>query len=115
MYTDTFKSFTEQAGKTMNPLIKFNKLLAKNVEQLTELQVNAVRSYSEIGVKQIKAAAEIKDIASLAAFNNTQLATMAKVVEQVSEDSKKMQDIAQEFKDELDTLVSTTTEKAKSE
>jgi phasin family protein len=37
---------------------------------------------------------------------------MAKVSEQVSEDSKKMQDLAQEFKEELDSLVSENTKEA---
>jgi phasin family protein len=106
MYTEAFKSFTDQAEKTMSPLTKFNTLMAKNIEQLTELQVNAIRAYSELGVSQIKAAAEIKDVTSLASFNSHQLSTLAKMSEQVSADSKKMQDIAQEFKDELDNLTS---------
>lgn len=115
MCTDAFKSFTEQAEKTMNPLIKFNKLMARNVEQLTELQLNAVRSYSELGVNQLKTAAEVKDLTSLTAFNSDQVAAMAKVFEQVSEDSKKLQDLAREFKDELNTLASENTEKKKPE
>ncbi len=113
MYTEAFKSFTDQAEKTLTPLTRFNKLMAKNIEQLTELQLNAVRAYSELGVNQIKAAAEIKDVTSLASFNSHQLATMAKVSEQVSEDSKKMQDLAQEFKNELDNLVSENVDTAK--
>lgn len=106
MYTDAFKSFTEQTEKSMNPLLKFNKLMAKNVEQLTELQLNAMRCYADMGVAQIKAAAEIKDLPSLTSFNSQQLSTLAKVSEQVSEDSKKMQELANEFKQELDNLMS---------
>lgn len=109
MYTETFKTFTEQAEKTFSPMTRFNKMMAKNIEQMTELQINAVRAYSELGVSQIKAAAEIKDVTSLASFNSSQLAALAKISEQVSDDSKKIQDIAQEFKDELDTLVSEST------
>ncbi|WP_136808867.1 phasin family protein [Desulfosediminicola flagellatus] len=109
MYTEAFKTFTEQAEKSLSPMTLFNKMMAKNIEQMTELQVNAVRAYSELGVNQIKAATEIKDVTSLASFNSSQLATLAKISEQVSEDSKKIQDIAQEFKDELDALVSENT------
>lgn len=115
MYTEAFKSFTEQAEKTLSPMTKFNKLMAKNIEQMTELQVNAVRAYSEMGVSQIKAASEIKDITSLASFNSSQLASLAKVSEQVSEDSKKIQDIAQAFRDELDNLVSESTKETEKE
>ena len=60
MYTDFFKTFTDQTEKTLEPYVKFNKLMAKNVEVLTELQLNAMRTYSEMGLTQMKAASEIK-------------------------------------------------------
>lgn len=115
MYTEAFKTFTENAEKSISPMVKFNKLMAKNIEQLTELQLNAVRAYSELGVDQVKAAAEVKDATSLAAFNSQQLNTIAKVSEQISEDSKKIQDIAKEFKDELDNMVSDNIKESKPE
>lgn len=105
MYTEAFKSFSEQTEKSVSPFVKFNQLMAKNIAQLTEFQINSVKAYSDLGVSQIKAAAEIKDVTSLASFNSSQLAAIAKISEQVSDDSKKLQDIAQEFRDELDTLV----------
>lgn len=109
MYTEAFKSFSDQTEKTITPFIKFNRLVAKNIEQLTDFQLNSVRTYSDLCISQIKAAAEIKDPTSLASFNSNQLATFAKISEQISEDSKKLQDIAQEFRDEFDNLVSEQT------
>ena len=45
MYTDFFKSFTDQTEKSLEPYVKFNKLVTKNVEVMTELQLNAIRTY----------------------------------------------------------------------
>ena len=50
MYTDFFKNFSDQTEKTLEPYVKFNKLVTKNVEVLTELQLNAIRTYSEMGL-----------------------------------------------------------------
>ncbi|GLT16488.1 phasin family protein [Vibrio zhanjiangensis] len=110
MYTDFFKSFTDQTEKSLEPYLKFNKLVTKNVEVLTELQLSAIRTYSEMGLTQMKAASEIKDVTSLAAFNSQQLSVLSKLSQQMMDDSNKLQSIAKEFKDDVDQL---TTENLK--
>ncbi|WP_428776077.1 phasin family protein [Vibrio sp.] len=111
MYTDFFKTFTDQTEKTMEPYVKFNKLVTKNVEVLTELQLNAIRTYSEMGLTQMKAASEIKDVTSLTAFNSQQLSVLTKLSQQMMDDSNKLQSIAKEFKEDVEKL---TTENIKS-
>ncbi len=104
MYTDMFKAFSEQTEKTMAPYIKFNRLLAKNVETMTELQLSAVRTYSDMGLAQIKAASEVTDITSLTAFTSQQLASLTKLSQQMIDDSNKLQNVAKEFKEDLEKL-----------
>ncbi|MFO6422227.1 phasin family protein [Motilimonas sp. KMU-193] len=104
MYTDMFKMFNEQSEKALQPYIKFNKLMAKNAEVLTELQLNAVRTYSEIGLSQMKAATEVKDVSSLAVFNSNQMAVLTRLSQQMMEDSNKLQNIAKEFKQDVEEL-----------
>ncbi|GAA5646788.1 MULTISPECIES: phasin family protein [Vibrio] len=106
MYTDFFKTFTDQTEKNMEPYFKFNKLVTKNVEVLTELQLNAIRTYSEMGLTQMKAASEIKDVTSLAAFNSQQLSVLTKLSQQMMDDSNKLQSIAKEFKEDVEKLTS---------
>ncbi|MDA0148408.1 phasin family protein [Vibrio sp. LaRot3] len=106
MYTDFFKSFTDQTEKSLEPYIKFNKLVTKNVEVLTELQLNAIRTYSEMGLTQMKAASEVKDVTSLTAFNGQQLSVLSKLSQQMMDDSNKLQSIAKEFKDDVEQLTS---------
>ncbi len=106
MYTDFFKTFSDQTEKTMEPYLKFNKLVTKNVEVLTELQLNAIRTYSEMGHTQMKAASEIKDVTSLTAFNSQQLSVLTKLSQQMTDDSNKLQSIAKEFKEDVEQLTS---------
>ncbi|WP_261924652.1 phasin family protein [Shewanella sp. NFH-SH190041] len=106
MYTEMFKLFSEQTEKTLAPLNKFNCLLAKHVEQMTQLQLNAMKSYGELGLSQFKAASEIKDINSMVAFNGQQLANLNKLSQQLIDDSNQMQTIAKSFKEDIDKLTS---------
>ncbi|ELR65461.1 hypothetical protein C942_01075 [Photobacterium marinum] len=105
MYTEMFKSFSEQTEKTLAPYVKFNKLFTKNVEELTELQLTAVRSYSELGLNQLKALSDVKDMQSYVAFNSQQLEALTKLSQQLIEDSNKFNAIAQTFKTEVEELV----------
>ncbi len=110
MYTDIFKAFTDQTEKTFAPYTKFNKLVAKNAEVVTELHLNALRSYSELGLTQLKAVSDVKDVTSLASFSNQQLSVLTRLSQQLTDDSNKLQSIATEFKDDVETI---TTENLK--
>ncbi|PSU26906.1 phasin family protein [Photobacterium phosphoreum] len=112
MYTEMFKSFSEQTEKTLAPYAKFNKVFAKNVEQLTELQLSAVRAYSDLGLNQLKAVSEVKDIESLTAFNGQQLETLTKLSQQLLEDSNKFSSVAQGFKTEVEEFVAQNVKQA---
>ncbi|CAM3971975.1 hypothetical protein VIAE108258_21970 [Vibrio aerogenes] len=104
MYTDFFKSFTDQTEKTLEPFFKFNKILTKNVEVLTELQLGSMRAYSDIGLSQMKAASDVKDAATMAAYSTQQLTTLSKLSQQMIDDSNRLQAIAKEFKDDVEKL-----------
>ncbi|EAS65557.1 MULTISPECIES: phasin family protein [Photobacterium] len=112
MYTEMFKSFSEQTEKSLAPYVKFNKLFTKNVEELTELQLAAVRAYSDLGLSQLKAVSEVKDIQSLTAFNSQQLETLTKLSKQLIDDSNKFNAVAQSFKTEVEELVADNVKKA---
>jgi len=112
MYTEMLKTFSEQAEKNLSPYSQFNKMLATNVEKLTEMQLAAVRTYSDLGLSQLKAASEIKDIDSMTAFNSQQLETMAKFSQQLIDDSNKLSSVAQSFKTDIEELVAKNVKQA---
>ncbi|ATF09762.1 hypothetical protein BTN50_1276 [Candidatus Enterovibrio altilux] len=79
-------------------------MVAKTVEMLTELQLNAVRTYSEMGLAQVKAASSVTDVTSLTSYASQQLTAMTKLSQYMMDDSAKLQAVAKEFKDDLEQL-----------
>lgn len=112
MYTEMFKSFSEQTEKSLAPYVKFNKVFTKNIEELTELQLAAVRAYSDLGISQLKAVSEVKDIQSFAEYNSHQLEALTKLSQQLIDDSNKFNAIAQSFKTEVEELVAENVKQA---
>lgn len=104
MYSEMFKSFSEQAEKNLAPYVKFNHLFTKNIEEIAELQLAAVRAYSDLGLTQLKSISEIKDIQSLTAYNTQQIESLTKLSQQLIDDSNKFSAIAQEFKSDVEEL-----------
>lgn len=105
MYTDMFKSLSEQTEQALAPYLKFNKLLTKNAEELTELQLAAIRAYSDLGVSQLKAMNEVKDVQSFTSFSSMQQQALTEFSLQLTNDSKKITAAAQSFKAEVEELV----------
>jgi phasin family protein len=104
MYTDLLKTFSEQNEKFLSPVLKFNQLVAQNIEQLASIQVNAVQNFSNTSVAQVKAAADIKDAKSLVDFNASQVNVLNNISQQMIEDGQKLSQLGQEFKDNLEEL-----------
>ncbi len=50
-----------------------------------------------MGLAQMKAASEIKDVTSLTSFNGQQLSVLTKLSQQMMDDSNKLQNIAKEI------------------
>jgi len=106
MYTEMFKSLSEQTELALEPYLKFNKLLTKNAEELTELQLAAVRAYSDLGISQLKAMNEVKDPQSFTSFSSMQHKALTEFAQQLTNDSKKITAAAQSFKADVEELVS---------
>lgn len=112
MYTEMFKSFSEQTEKNLAPYVKFNQLFTKNIEEITELQLAAVRAYSDLGLTQLKAVSEVKDLNSLTNYTSQQLEALTKLSQQLIDDSNKFSAIAQEFRTDVEELVSENVKQA---
>ncbi|EGY53410.1 phasin family protein [Neisseria shayeganii] len=113
MYTDLFKTLSDQSQNTFEPVLKFNQLVAKNFSALTNLQLDSARQYADIGLAQIHMNSQIKDVQSLISSGTKQMETMTRISQQMIEDGKKLSALANEFKTELDKLVAESVEKKK--
>ena len=90
------------------PLSKFNSLFVQNVEKITELQLNAIKSYAEIGIDQLKKAAEIKDADTVRAFTSAQAEAATNLNKKIMEDVKVFSDMANDFKTQVEGLIEET-------
>jgi len=113
MYTQAYKNVSEQFEKILSPYILMNKLVAKNIQELTELNINALRMHCNEGIISLNALSEIKNFASLTAYHSQQLQSMAKMAQQCIQDGQHYVELAKHFKAEVETMVSETAKQAK--
>ena len=104
MYTDLLNTLTEQNKKFFEPTLKFNQLVAENIEQFTNVQLDAVKAFTDTSVSQIKAASEIKDVKSAIDFNVSQVSALTQLSQQLIDDGQKISKLGQEFKENLEVL-----------
>lgn len=112
MYTEIFSSFAQQTEKALAPYVKFNQLLTQNVEELSAMQQSALRTYSELGIDQMKSASSVTDVQSLAMFGSKQLESLTKLSQQMVEDGNHLSELAQKWKQEMDELTAENVQKS---
>lgn len=105
MQDKIMNAFAEQTKNMYAPMRKMNTLMVENMEKMTEFQIEALKSYSKMGVNQLKNATEIKDAESVRDFTASQAELMSTLSKKVLEDAKSMADMTMEFKQEVEKIV----------
>jgi phasin family protein len=106
MNTDMFTKYTEQAEKMfMAPTRDYAKLAMDYAEKMIEAQMEAARTYSEIGLQQARAALDIKDTTALQQYAEKQQAVAKDLGERVKGDAEKVVAMNQDFVNETRKLV----------
>ena len=105
MQESILNAFTEQAKTMYAPLAKFNSLFVENMEKMTDFQLNAIKTYAEMGMDQMKKAAEIKDADSMRTFTAAQAEAASALNKKIMEDAKAFSDMAMEFKTQVETIM----------
>ncbi|MCP5419992.1 MAG: phasin family protein [Gammaproteobacteria bacterium] len=88
-----------------NVLSNAGQLVLNNVEKLTALQMNALQSYVDLGLGQVRAAAKATDAKGLQDFYKLQADAANSVRQRLMDDAKAMADLGVDFKAGLDALV----------
>ena len=116
MNQEFVKNVTEQSRKFYKPFNLAQLLTIRSLEKLTEYQLATVKNYAELGMKQMKANAEITEPASLSDLGKRQAEWVESLSKQVLEDAKRLADISAEIKTDMEALmkdfVDTATEAA---
>ena len=110
MVVDLFNKALETPKTLPQPLVKANKLFVENMEKLLVLQMNSLKSYLDIGLNQMRAAAEITDLQSLQDFYKRQAEIAQTVQTKLLNDARVMANMAARFKNEMDHLTQATLE-----
>jgi len=110
MVVNLFNKALEIPQALPEPLVETNKLLVENMEKMMVFQMNALKSYLDIGLNQMRAAAEITDFQSMQDFCKRQAEIAQTVRQKLLIDAKAMSDMATRFKNEMDGLAKTTLE-----
>ena len=113
MSNDTFDKYNEQAEKLfMAPTRDYAKLAMDYAEKLIDAQMEAARTYSEIGMQQARAALEVKDTKALQQYAEKQQKVAKDLTERVKTDAEKVVAMNQDFVNEARKLVESNVKKA---
>ncbi|MBE2293691.1 MAG: phasin family protein [Phycisphaerales bacterium] len=110
MIIDLFNKTLETPQSLPEPLLKANKLWVENMEKMLVFQMNSFKTYMDIGINQMRAAAEINDVKSLQDFYKRQTNIAQTIQQKLLHDAKLMSDLATRFKNEMDNLTRLTLE-----
>lgn len=108
MVVNLFSKALETPQTLPEPVVQANKLFVQNLEKMMLFQMNALKSYLDIGFNQMKAAAEINDARSFQDFYQRQAEIAQTVQHKMMNDAKGMTDLATRFKGEMDGLTKAT-------
>lgn len=108
MQDNILNAFAEQAKTMYAPMSKFNSLFVDNMEKMTEFQLNAIKSYADMGVEQLKQASEIKDAESMQAFTTAQAEAASSLNKKIMDDAKALSDMAMDFKAKVEGIMEET-------
>lgn len=105
MQESILNAFTEQAKTMYAPMAKFNSMFVENMEKMTDFQLNAIKTYAEMGLEQMKSATDVKDADSLRTFTAAQAETVSALNKKIMEDAKAFSDMAMDFKTQVESIM----------
>ncbi|MEH6449048.1 MAG: phasin family protein [Oleispira sp.] len=97
MQEDLINAVSEQLKSQYQPWLQINSLWLTSLEKLANFQLNAINSYSQIGLEQVKKAIEINGVEDLQEFASEQSSITESLNEKILDDSKALTELTQEF------------------
>ncbi len=104
MSNELFNDYIAKSQVFVAPVVKANQAGVATLEKVVHFQLEALRSYAEIGLAQLKAAAEIRDPEGVKAFYASQVEVATTVRQKLVDDTKALAEIGAGYKAELDSL-----------
>lgn len=98
---DYINQLNDNAQKMFEPWTKLNKAFLKNAEQMTEFSLNTMRSYSEIGLDNLRQVAEIDSPESAKEFSNKQAEMLNGISQQMLADAQRLTELGKSMQEEV--------------
>ena len=98
---DYINQFNESTQKMFEPWTKLNQAFLKNAEVMTEFSLTTMKSYSEIGLENMRQVAEIDSPESAKNFNDKQAEMLNTISQQMLSDAQRMTELGSSMHDEV--------------
>lgn len=103
---DYINQFNENTQKLLAPWHELNKAFVKNAEQMTEFSLNTIRTYTEMGLENMRQIAKIDSPEAAKEFNAKQTDILNQISQQIMADAKHMTELGSSMQDEVMKVMS---------
>ncbi len=110
MITDTLSALSVPTKGVLEPAHKLNQQAIAAIEKLVAYQIDSLKAYSELGVNQLKAAVEVRDVEGLKNLLTNQTDVLKEFGERLLTDYKAISQMGADFVSQSSKV---TTETAK--
>ena len=100
-FLNQFNQFSGDTQKMFEPWTKLNQAFLKNAEMMTEFSLNTIKSYSEMGLENMRQVAEIDSPESAKNFNDKQAEMLNVISQQMLADAQRMSELGSSMHDEV--------------
>ena len=97
MIDKTLSALTDPTKGLLEPAHKLNRQAITAVEKMAAYQIDSLKTYSRLGVSQLKAAAEVRDVEGLRNLLSKQTDVLREVGDRLMSDFKALSQIGADF------------------
>ena len=98
------KAKENQFEAVLAPVVEFNKMVVKNAEAVINLQLDSMRTYAELGIKNINAGLEVRNPDDLKAYAAAQKDVADEIAARATADVKAFGELGNKFINEAREL-----------
>ena len=103
---DYINQFNENTQKIFAPWSNLNKAIAKNAEQMAEFSLSTLRTYTEMGLDNMRQLAEIDSTEAARNFSSKQPDVLSHLSQQILADAQRLTELGSQMQDEVMNVMS---------
>lgn len=103
---DYINQFNENTQKIFAPWINLNKAIVKNAEQMAEFSLSTLRTYTEMGLDNMRQLAEIDSTEAARNFSSKQPDVLSHLSQQILADAQRLTELGSQMQDEVMNVLS---------